>query len=133
MEKFNTPVEVEVEVEIDYDSVTPPGFSYESRSSNANIEYQFILELRSWGIKSFSFILPTQEITFDLELIKDTNEDYESFSFKLKIEGDTEIPDNISAGDICPQSIYLEITELRQIDEHSFEGIAKAVLSFESV
>lgn len=128
MEKFNAPVQIE----IDYDSIKPQDFNYESRSSNANIEYHFILELRSWGIKSFSFILPAQEISFDLDLTKDEEEDCESYSFKLKITGDTEIPDNISSGDICPQTLSLEITELRKTGTNSFEGIAKAVLSFES-
>lgn len=128
MEKFNTPVDME----IDYDSIKPQGLNYESRSTNINIEYHFILELRSWGIKSFSFILPTQEISFDLEMVDEATGDYEDYSFKLKIEGEIETPENFSAGDICPQSLSLEITELQKTGDTSFEGKGKAVLSFES-
>ena len=67
MEKFNT----NVEMELDLDSVCPENFRYESRNLNIDIEYHFMYEIREWGIKSFSFILPNQELVLNLEIFNE--------------------------------------------------------------
>lgn len=127
IENFKTNVEIEIE----YDSVKPEGLDYESRTSHGRVNYQFILELREWGIKTLSFLVPSQEISLDLELLKDEDEDYEEYSFKVKLtEIDVEGPEEVGAGDICPHTLNLTLTEIVKTGERSFEAKATGTLHF---
>lgn len=121
----------EVDVEIDYDSQVPEGFEYESRNSNAKIKYRLNLEMREWGVKNFIFTMPTQELSLSIDLMSQESEDYESFTFNLKLEDmDIESPEDLGSGDIAPSTLTLTISDLVKIDDSTYEAKATGTLSF---
>jgi hypothetical protein len=121
-----------VEVEIDTDSQLPPGFIYDSRFSNAKVNYRLYLDLKTTGISGVGFIAPDQEIIFSLELIKDGQEDTETYDFKVKICNLEVEADKIvfNEGEIEPEDIVIELKNIRQVDSNNFEAEADGILIF---
>lgn len=127
--KFKT----NVQLDIDYDSVKPQEFDYESRSSNCLINYTVDFETRDWGIKNILFLAFAQEISFELELTNTQSGESESYSFKIKLkEIDTQLPNNITLGDIAPSLLTISLTELSLGNNNIWEGEGTATLEFDA-
>ena len=128
MLKFNT----NVSVSIDADSIAPSQYSnYSDVESSTSIDYSVEIEVREWGIKNILFLAYDQDIVFNSTIFKDDQSEY--VTIKLKLSNiEIQMPDNITSGDIKPESIQVEITEIAQVSEGVFEGVGTAVLDFSS-
>ena len=126
MLKFNT----NVNLSIDSDSIVPLQYSnYSDVVCSTSIAYSVEIEVREWGIKNILFIAYDQDIVFNSSVFKDDENEY--ITIKLKLSNiEIQMPENITSGDIKPESIEVEITEIVQVSEGVFSGSGTAVLSF---
>ena len=126
-----------IEIDIDYSSVAPSGFEYESRRATAVIKYGVTLELRDWGIKGIHFFVPDQEIQITLELLKNGEEDTETFDCKVLLKDCVIEGSSIRINsDIAPSSLVLEFKTLSMAPAgkttFSFMAEANGSLQFET-
>jgi len=127
---MNLDFSVEVDIEIDSDSKKPKGFSYESYGSKASLNYQLVIETRSWGIKSFCFLVPTQEILFSVELEAEGKDEPSSYNFKVKIDNiEMEDPSN-HADKFKPYALCLILDNIIKLDDNTFGATATGELTF---
>lgn len=107
---------INITVAIDYDSDKIPGFSYDSRYVQTDLIYVLDINYKSWGIFSIHPSVPSQKISFKVDLCDDSIGDSESYYFEVdlvNIEANPELRNHNSLTDcICPQNIELKLFDI---------------------
>ena len=70
---------------------------YEGRDSKATLRWEFIIEMRSWGVKSICAIVPEQDLTFWVDLEDEEGNYLESKEITLSTKGA-----EVEGGDAIP-------------------------------
>jgi len=123
--KFQTKISVNIENSVDL----PERFVFESKTSEAEIEYEISVSIQRWGISGLKFNLLNESIAASFEI---SNEEGETVDVDFEIEINEAIVDSSDLsikGDICPKELNLSLTHIVKRDDKFF-ATANAVLVF---
>jgi hypothetical protein len=105
-----------IRVDIDYDSDKIAGYSYDLRYSHTDLIYTLDINYKSWGIFSIHPSVPTQKISFKLDLCDENVGDSEEYYFEVElvnVEANPELRNHNSLIDsICPQNMELKLFDI---------------------